>query len=173
MWPRSLLFIPVNSLILSSREPLVCVCVCVKDGVMGIKNQEEKCVSFFLAAFRAGRVPNRDSSAEPRPVALKSASDCSEEKADHKYARLRPAGSRTTALLPCQAATVGGGVILFSIPLPFPAALRRKETCCRCLGKVSAPKRTENPADSGSSSLCFGKFRPRKPDSFNQDRLVH
>lgn len=102
--------------------------MCVKDGVMGVMNEEEK-HTFLLTAFG----PARDTGCPP--VALESASDCSEEKADHKYARLRPAGSRPTALLPCNATTVGGGVIFFFFfPFHFLSPLHRKETRCRCLG---------------------------------------
>lgn len=85
-------FIPVKG---SSSEPRLSS-VCERDGPV----------------FGSACVADGDSRA-PRPAALRSASDCSEEKADHKYARLWPAGSRPTALLPRRAAAVGGGVIFF------------------------------------------------------------
>lgn len=98
-------FIPVKG---SSSEPRLSS-VCERDGPV----------------FGSACVADGDSRA-PRPAALRSASECSEEKADHKYARLWPAGSRPTALLPRRAAAVGGGVIFFSIPLPLAAAPKGK-----------------------------------------------
>lgn len=99
----------------------MCVWVCMKDGVIGIVEKEGKCSSSHRVW---GRLSHCDSVAERRGQS--SSSDCSQEKADHKYARLWPAGSWLTALLPHHVATVGGGGIFFSHSTSFPRRTERK-----------------------------------------------
>lgn len=149
MWPRSPFFIPVNGLILSSAEPLGEVEVRVKDGGMGLTNEEEKCISSDCVwGWTRHRLRQRKRA--PRPVALRSASDCSQEKADHKYARLRPAGSRPTALLPRHVAAVGGGVIFFFHSTSFPRRTKRKRAA-DAWETAREGSRAENPDGPGSS----------------------
>lgn len=85
-------------------------------------------------------------------VERRGQADCSEEKADHKYARLRPAGSRPTALLPCHAATVGGGVIFLFHSTSSPCRAERKRAADAwetAREGFRAPRPTENPGVPG------------------------
>lgn len=78
----------------------------------GVRNERWESVSFPVTNFWIWVCERQEKQwrkgAQSRATAAQTVV---EEKADHKYARLWPAGSWPTALLPCHVAAVGGGAV--------------------------------------------------------------